>query len=66
MNKMISVQNITSTYGRKTILRGASFDADRGECVGSVGANGCGKSTLLSVLAGTVAPKSGEVRYYGQ
>ena len=66
MNKMISVQNITSVYGRKTILRGASFDADRGECVGIVGANGCGKSTLLSVLAGTLAPKSGEVCYYGQ
>ena len=66
MNKMISVQNITSAYGRKPILRGASFDADRGECIGIVGANGCGKSTLLSVLAGTLAPKSGEVRYYGQ
>ena len=66
MNKMISVQNITSVYGRKTILRGASFDVDRGECVGIVGANGCGKSTLLSVLAGTLAPKSGEVCYYGQ
>lgn len=66
MNKMISVQNITSAYGRKMILQGASFDADRGECVGIVGANGCGKSTLLSVLAGTLAPKSGAVYYYGQ
>ena len=66
MNKMIAVQNITSAYGRKPILRGASFEAERGECIGIVGANGCGKSTLLSVLAGTLAPQSGEVRYYGQ
>lgn len=60
------VQGITSAYGRKKILKGVSFEAQRGECVGIVGANGCGKSTLLSVLAGTLTPKSGEVRYYGK
>ncbi len=63
---MITVNNITSSYGRKQILSGASFTAGRGECVGIVGANGCGKSTLLSVLAGTLKPKKGEVLYYGQ
>lgn len=63
---MISVQDITSAYGRKPILKGASFTAERGECIGIVGANGCGKSTLLSILAGTLKPKSGEVCYYGR
>lgn len=58
--------DITSSYGRKKILKGVSFTALRGECIGIVGANGCGKSTLLSVLAGTLKPKSGEVRYYGK
>lgn len=58
--------DITSAYGRKQILKGVSFTAERGECVGIVGVNGCGKSTLLSVLAGTLEPKTGEVHYYGQ
>ena len=58
--------DITSSYGRKKILKGDSFTALRGECVAIVGANGCGKSTLLSVLAGTLKPKSGEVLYYGK
>lgn len=63
---MITVNGITSSYGRKQILRGVSLTAERGECIGIVGANGCGKSTLLSVLAGTLKPKTGEVHYYGQ
>lgn len=66
MNDMITVTNITSSYGKKRILKGASFAAARGECIGIVGANGCGKSTLLSVLAGTLKPKSGTVLYYGR
>ncbi len=63
---MITVTDITSAYGRKQILRGVSFTAQRGECVGIVGANGCGKSTLLSVLAGTLKPSAGQVLYYGR
>ena len=57
---------ITSSYGRRKILKGASFTAGRGECIGIVGANGCGKTTLLSVLAGTMKPKSGAVIYDGR
>ena len=63
---MITVTGIVSSYGRKPILKGASFTAERGECIGIVGANGCGKSTLLSVLAGTLKPKSGTVIYGGR
>ena len=63
---MIAVTDITSSYGRRKILKGASFTAGRGECIGIVGANGCGKTTLLSVLAGTMKPKSGAVIYDGR
>lgn len=60
------VEGLTSAYGRKRILQGVSFTAQRGECVAIVGANGCGKSTLLSILAGTLKPRSGQVLYYGR
>ena len=63
---MITVADIASAYGRKQILRGSSLTAQRGECIGIVGANGCGKSTLMSVLAGTLKPKSGSVVYGGR
>lgn len=63
---MIAVTDITSSYGRRQILKGVSFTAGQGECVGIVGANGCGKSTLMSVLAGTLKPSSGTVVYGGR
>lgn len=63
---MITVTGIASSYGRKQILKGVSFTAQQGECVGIVGANGCGKSTLLSVLAGTLKPRTGMVIYGGR
>ena len=63
---MITVTDVTSSYGKRRILKGVSFTAGRGECIGIVGANGCGKSTLLSVLAGTLKPRSGAVIYGGR
>lgn len=66
MENMITAADVTSSYGRRRVLKGVSFTAARGECVGIVGANGCGKSTLLSILAGTLKPKSGTVAYGGR
>lgn len=63
---MITVTDIASSYGKKQILKGVSFTAQQGECIGIVGANGCGKSTLMSVLAGTLKPRTGAVIYGGR
>ena len=44
-----------------TVLDGISFDIQRGQTFGLVGESGCGKSTLARVVAGLMAPDSGQI-----
>ncbi len=55
----INVEQVKKRYGRKEVLKGASFHGNKGECIGIVGVNGSGKSTLLSILAGVLKADSG-------
>lgn len=59
------LRDIRKSYGKKAVLRGVSFTAERGEAVGIVGANGSGKSTLLRCLAGVLRPSAGEFLWEG-
>jgi len=46
-------------------LKNASFNVEKGETVGIIGANGAGKSTLLALIASTMYPSSGTIRTEG-
>lgn len=63
MDNIIEVNDIHKRYFLKKILKGASFHASVGECIGIVGANGCGKSTLLNILSGSLRPDFGKILY---
>ncbi|MEZ4416477.1 MAG: ATP-binding cassette domain-containing protein [Gemmatimonadota bacterium] len=58
---MISVSNLSKSYGERTLFSGASFQLNPGERYGLVGANGSGKTTLLSILAGDLEADGGTV-----
>lgn len=64
-NSLLSVELIKKSYRKREILKGVGLTANGGECIGIVGKNGCGKTTFLSILAGTVKPDGGSVRYGG-
>lgn len=60
---MISVTNICKHYKKKNVLNGASFSADKGDCICIVGENGTGKSTLLSIIAGIIKADDGTIDF---
>lgn len=59
--KMISVENLTKTYGDKQLFEDISFTIAEKERVGLIGVNGTGKSSLLKIVAGVDLPDSGEI-----
>ncbi len=52
-------------YKEHKVLKGLTFDIEKGEFIGIVGRNGSGKSTLLKILAGIYYPEAGEVMING-
>lgn len=63
---MISVTNLAKTYPNNvTALDGISFEIEKGEVCGYLGANGAGKTTTVKILTGMLSADSGEVRMNG-
>ncbi|HVC42420.1 MAG TPA: ABC transporter ATP-binding protein [Candidatus Saccharimonadales bacterium] len=62
---LLEASGIAQRFGALVVLDGVDFHLATGESVGVVGPNGAGKTTLLSILAGSIRPTSGRVRYEG-
>ena len=58
---MLSVQNMTVSFGGETLFSDISFRLAAGDRVGLVGKNGAGKSTLLHLIAKDQEPTSGSI-----
>jgi len=62
---LLSVQNLTISYGNIRAVRGISFEVYEGEIVSLIGANGAGKSSTLRGISGIV-PYQGVISYQGR
>ena len=63
---VLKANGISKAYGAKTALSGVGFSCAAGELIGLIGQNGAGKTTLLNILAGRLAPSSGDVQLNGR
>ncbi|MBM7551897.1 ABC-F family ATP-binding cassette domain-containing protein [Thalassobacillus pellis] len=60
---LLQIENLTKTYGEKTLFDHISFTISDHQRIGLIGVNGTGKSTLLRVLAGLDSKESGEMHH---
>lgn len=58
---MISVNNVTLSYGKRVLFDEVSLSFQKGNCYGVIGANGAGKSTFIKILSGEIEPNRGTV-----
>jgi ATP-binding cassette subfamily F protein 3 len=61
--RLIVLENVTTGYGDKTVLRDIEFCVNSSDRIALLGANGNGKSTLAKLLANRLVPLSGNISY---
>ena len=58
----IEIDDVSKSYGEKTLIQNFSYNFLRNDRVGIIGQNGAGKSTLIKMITGWEQPDSGEIR----
>jgi lipopolysaccharide export system ATP-binding protein len=62
----LHTEELTKSYGGRTVVRGVSLDVQSGEVVGLLGPNGAGKTTTFYMTVGLTSPDSGRVIFNGE
>lgn len=63
---LLSVKDLSVSYGAIRAVRSISFEIKAGEIVTLIGANGAGKSTVLNTLSGLIKPDAGSIVFSGE
>jgi zinc/manganese transport system ATP-binding protein len=63
--ELLQVENVSVSFGERTVLDDVSFSIRAGEFTGLIGSNGAGKTTLMRVILGLERPGSGRVLLEG-
>ncbi|WP_079480335.1 ABC transporter ATP-binding protein [Halobacillus salinus] len=65
MEAVITVENLTKSFGATQAVRGVSFSVRKGEIFGIIGPNGAGKTTTLEMIEGILKPDDGTIDVLG-
>ena len=62
MNPILSITNLTKSFGEKKVLDGLSMEIPKGCIYGFIGKNGAGKTTTMKLILGLLKADAGEIR----
>ncbi|HTV31394.1 MAG TPA: urea ABC transporter ATP-binding subunit UrtE [Xanthobacteraceae bacterium] len=63
---LLSMDRVTSYYGKTPVLKGFSFSIEKGECLCVLGRNGVGKTTLMRTIMGLTDRSTGDIVINGR
>ncbi|WP_295312242.1 ABC transporter ATP-binding protein [Roseobacter sp.] len=63
---ILSLQNVSKSFGALIVTDDASFDVSQGEALGIIGPNGAGKSTLFNLITGNLRADQGTITFEGR
>ncbi len=66
MTSVISLKNLTKTYGKSRGVQDISLEVPEGAIFGFLGPNGAGKSTTINMLINLTSPTSGQITIFGK
>lgn len=66
MSYIVATENLTKSYGKRTVVEDVNLRIPPGCVYGFLGPNGSGKSTTMKMLLSLIRPTSGEVEVMGQ
>ena len=65
LQPIISLENISLSFGNRKILDNVSFKISQGQILGMLGPNGVGKSTIFNLITGLIKPAYGKIKFEG-
>jgi branched-chain amino acid transport system ATP-binding protein len=66
MSALLEVRHVSRSFRTTLAVDDVSFEVQPGELLGLIGPNGAGKSTLFNLVAGVIAPSSGQIVFDGK
>jgi branched-chain amino acid transport system ATP-binding protein len=62
---LLELRSVSRHFGQLRAVDAVDLEVPAGRITGLIGPNGAGKTTLFNLMAGTLAPTSGEIRFLG-